>query len=106
MRYRCWSNLKRNMRFLFGIAATVAFFLSICLQGHSSQRVRQWKWIGPAAGAIRQIVPDRSEPNLWYAVNNGFLYRSTNGAETWKELRLRSVDSVFVHPLTSELFVI
>ena len=50
-----------------------------------------WRWIGPPAGSIEELRPDRSDPALWFAVNNGSLYRSTDGARTWKSAGLRNV---------------
>lgn len=50
-----------------------------------------WRWTGPAAGTIEELRPDRSNPNLWFAVNNGSLYRSTDGGQSWNTMTLRDV---------------
>ncbi|HEY7162045.1 MAG TPA: hypothetical protein VH815_12340, partial [Acidobacteriota bacterium] len=73
----------------------------------------QWQWIGPPAGTIQQIIPDRKNPNVWYSVNNGVLYRSTNGAKSWNVTPLSnlqdpydtSVAPVVVDSESSNLFV-
>lgn len=44
----------------------------------------EWKPEGPAAGVVRQLLPDRSNPGRWYAVAGSDLYRSTDAGQTWK----------------------
>ena len=50
-----------------------------------------WRWTGPAAGTIEELRPDRSNPDLWFAVDNGSLYRSTNGGRSWQTTGVRNV---------------
>lgn len=83
-------------------------FIGVCFAGE-----RQWKWIGPSAGSIEQIVSDRNNPKLWYVVNNGVLYRSIDEGARWIP-RLGSliteIDKTFqpvtLNPFTSEVLVL
>src|SRR5262249_53098559 len=54
-----------------------------------------WQWIGPSAGNIQQILPDRNHPAIWYVVNNGVLYRSGNGAQSWQVTALNQLEDVY-----------
>lgn len=65
-----------------------------------------WKWVGPPGGTVAELVPDRSNPNLWFAVNNSSLYRSGDNGSTWERKQLEDVVSVSVNPLGSEVLVI
>jgi photosystem II stability/assembly factor-like uncharacterized protein len=88
------------------VIAYLFCFLSICI-AHGS--THDWKWIGPAVGSIRQIVPDRNNAGLWFAVSEGKIYRTTNGARDWRQLKISKDSSeafVAVHSLTSEVWAI
>jgi photosystem II stability/assembly factor-like uncharacterized protein len=65
-----------------------------------------WKWLGPPAGTVAELVPDRNNPNLWFAVNNASLYRSEDDGSTWQRKQLENVVSVSVNPVGSEVLVI
>lgn len=65
----------------------VSFAILVCASTASAD----WRWFGPPAGSIEELAPDRSNPSLWFAVNNGSLYRSTDSARTWTTTRLRDV---------------
>src|SRR5437016_1495414 len=77
-----------------------------------------WRWIGPEAGTIEQLAPDRNHPGIWYAVNNGRLYRSVDDGNQWEPTAIKGLAGwrgdgyyyfaappVSVQPLTSEVFV-
>lgn len=53
----------------------------------------EWTPAGPSAGVVRQLLPDRSDPNRWYAIAGSDLYRSTDAGQTWK-LSLHSISQV------------
>lgn len=77
-----------------------------------------WKWTGPEAGQVRLIVPDPQDAKTWYVVNGDRLYRSTDGAQSWKDSGLPGMRYVYssdsvgaaqpvaVHPATSEVAAI
>src|SRR5262245_7496182 len=79
-----------------------------------------WKWLGPEAGNIQLIVPDRSHPGVWYVDNNGRFYRSTDGGRRWSATTIFNLSSVgaeyfdslgnalpiTVHPISSEVLAI
>ncbi len=54
---------------------------------------RTWKQIGPAGGSVYEIIPDRSNPNIWYSIVNETLYRSSDNARSWKRI------AEFVHSI-------
>jgi|GEM_PF-6704974 len=70
-----------------------------------------WVRTGPVTGTVVDIVPDRRNPSLWYAIhgNNdytGRLYRSTDNGESWTPTRLDQIASIVVSPSNSEVFVL
>lgn len=71
--------MKRSLLALFFILGCLPFVFA------------DWRWIGPAAGTIEELRPDRSNPSLWFAVNNGSMYRSTDGGQSWNPTGLRNV---------------
>lgn len=72
----------------------------------NADKASTWVRIGPPAGEIQQILPDRRNPDVWYAINQGILYRSENRAQTWKPSSLENVFFIAVHPVTSSIFAI
>lgn len=62
----------------------------------------RWKQLGPRGGFVREIVPDRSQPNVWYTVTDFRLYRSGDFGKTWTKI-LDNISQVTVHPYTSEV---
>lgn len=66
----------------------------------------RWTLLGPQAGAVEQIVPDRSDPSVWYAINTGRLYRSRDGGRNWWATSLIDVRQVVVTPGNSELLAV
>src|SRR5215813_10800424 len=93
---------------------SILLILVVGCSGFAIAADHQWQWIGPPAGTIQQIVPDRKNPNVWYTVNNGVLYRSTDGAKTWHVTPMNnlqdpydaSVVPVVVDPQSSNVFVL
>ena len=68
----------------------------------------EWHRTGPTAGSISKLVPDRSHPGVWYAIeqSNRSLYRSVDNGESWIYTRLSGVGSIVVHSGSSEVFVV
>lgn len=79
----------------------LVFFIPLLLSGSSEQ----WRWIGPLAGEINQLVPDRNNPDIWYAGTNIAVYRSENGARRWQRIHDGNA-RIYVHPRTSELLLV
>lgn len=90
----------------------LALFLVLFLASWSHA---EWRWIGPGAGSIEELTPDRANSSLWFAVDDGFLYRSTDAGRSWKSTGLRDVGhqgyypvrggAVTIIPATSEILV-
>src|SRR5215216_8113447 len=77
------------------------------------KEVRQWEITGPWGGDVRVMVaaPDNSSL-LYLGTSDGQIYRSTDGAQTWRRLkpglgrRGLSVDSIVIDPRnTNTLYV-
>ncbi len=64
----------------------------------------QWVYVGPAGAQPNEFVPDRKDPSLWYATQSGTLYRSTDGAKSWKPIAEGGYD-LFVNPADSSVYV-
>jgi photosystem II stability/assembly factor-like uncharacterized protein len=64
----------------------------------------RWSEIGPKGGFVSQIERDPNQPNVWYSITNGSLYRSNDWGKSWNKL-FEHVRSVSVHPKTSEVIV-
>src|SRR5437868_12385445 len=46
-----------------------------------------WSFVGPFGGDARSLAIDPSDPNrLYLGTNDGQIYRTTDGAETWTRL--------------------
>lgn len=76
--------------------------LLLSCYGQLSAGSPEFHYIGPSGGNVTQIVPVRHQSKIWYAVNNGDLYRSTDTGRAWT-LRLKGVKQVLVHPVTHEV---
>lgn len=63
----------------------------------------QWKWIGPETGKNLNLVPDPQHSNIWYCLNDGKLFRSTNSTESWIMLNF-DPSGFIVHPISSRIF--
>lgn len=75
-----------------------------------AQHAPDWKRIGPSAGWVRTLIPDRNDPNLWFVLTGndrtaGNWYRSTDAARTWRPMNVPA-GKLFVHPITSEIQVV
>lgn len=81
------------------------FILFVLLISAITAEARAWKWIGPGAGTIDQLVPDRSHPATWYAVSTGSLYHSKDGGNTWLPANIPNVLAIAVQPSTSNVLV-
>src|SRR5262245_28012227 len=44
----------------------------------------EWVGIGPDSGAIRALAIDPQNPKILYAITPGGLFKSTDGAATWR----------------------
>lgn len=67
----------------------------------------QWIPVGPPGGdfSVLVLVPDRKDPKLWYTIQDGWLYKSTDGAKTWNNTGAEASDEVYVSPVDSAVFV-
>lgn len=67
----------------------------------------QWIREGPDIGSIVSIVPDRSHPQIWFAIEapQGRLYRSIDNGKSWQYTNQKYVSQVFVHSVSSEVFI-
>lgn len=87
------------------------FWILFLIAGTLSAQSR-WERLGPPqAATIRQLIPDRNRPNLWFVIDEeGFaqsrLYRSTNFGKNWIRSSITDVSSVAVHPVTSEVYAV
>lgn len=63
---------------------------------------RKWIPVGPTAGW--RMLPDRSNPNLWYSADYDNLYRSVDGAMSWAKNRMPRAYRFHVHPFDSTLY--
>lgn len=88
-----------------GTFTLVMLLIFSVLQGDTIPS-RHWKLIGPNGGVVNQIVPDRRNSNLWFLINNGNLYRSSDDIGTWRTTGLNYVRQVAVHPATSTVYVL
>lgn len=95
--------MKPKVRFIGIITKAAVGFLLIIFLNNSPGDISQWKWIGIPLGSISQIIPDRKNPNIWFIQNNNVVYKSTNGARTWKSLM---TGTPALSPSSSELFVL
>jgi photosystem II stability/assembly factor-like uncharacterized protein len=89
----------------FGTFVLLMLFIFPVLQGDTIPS-RHWKLIGPNGGVVGQIVPDRRNSNLWFLINNGVLYRSSDRAATWRSTGLNYVKQVVIHPGTSTVYAL
>lgn len=71
----------------------------------SSKEVRQWEVTGPWGGDVRALVASTDNSDLLYlGTADGQIFRSTDGARTWRRLRPGlekrglSVDSIVLDP--------
>lgn len=66
-----------------------------------------WYRVGPVAGDIRQIEPDRAHPGVWYVVESQErrLYRSIDNGVTWENTHQVNVRQLMVHSASSEVFI-
>jgi len=77
------------------------------------KEVRQWEITGPWGGDVRAMVAAPDDSNMLYlGTSDGQIYRSTDGAATWRRLkpgigrRGLSVDSIVIDPRnTNTLYV-
>src|SRR5262245_55891913 len=85
-------------------AQVVLFLILLILRYEVS--ADQWQSIGPFICTVRQFVPDRNHPALWFALAwTGAAYRSTDMGKSWNQLSI-SASQIVVHPRTSEVFAV
>jgi photosystem II stability/assembly factor-like uncharacterized protein len=89
----------------FGTLILLMLFIFSVLEGDTIPS-RRWRLIGPNGGVVEQIVPDRKISDLWFLLNNGVLYRSSDGARTWSSTGLHYVNQIAVHPVTSTVYAL
>ena len=82
--------------------------LLVFLAGSGPGDELDWNRVGPTAGSVREIIPDRNNPNVWYLVENQFsrLYKSVDNGETWKYTGYNRIRQIIVHSASSEVFIL
>lgn len=76
----------------------------------NAKEVRQWEVTGPWGGDVRVMVASKDDSNLLYlGTGDGQIFRSTDGANTWRRLRPGlekrglSVDNIVIDPRDPKL---
>lgn len=64
-----------------------------------------WIPVGPPGGEPARLVPDRRNPKLWYTAQDGVLYKTTDGARTWRP-GPEAIDVLYIGPADSAVFVL
>jgi photosystem II stability/assembly factor-like uncharacterized protein len=90
------------MKAAFALVISFKLFVSFV---SADDRAVAFHNVGPYGGPVQEIVPDRQQKNLWYAISNQDLYRSTDVGRSWM-LSRRSVSQVMIHPVTAELLAV
>jgi photosystem II stability/assembly factor-like uncharacterized protein len=83
-------------------ALAISMFLLAAVYSDASG----WKWIGPGAGKVQQIIADRRHPAIWYTVNENMLYRSSDFLKSWRPIKIDNVYFIEIHPFNSQLFIL
>ena len=68
--------------------------------------LNRWTLTGPEGGSVRALVVSPSDENTLYAsVTRSGVYKSSDGARTWRRLDLGTeADDLAIVPLTGNLF--
>src|SRR4249919_2198839 len=85
----------------------IYFFLTVLI---NLSRVGATQWIpvgspGATSSVFGSLVPDRNDPKLWYTIQEGLLFKSTDGAKTWKNTTAEVYAELYVNPADSAVFV-
>lgn len=90
---------------------TLCAILLVLIAGIAPALDSRWQKLGPETGNIPEIVADRKNPQLWFALDverqfEARLYRSTDTGKTWIRGPLKNVTQVVVQDITSNVFVV
>lgn len=81
------------MRVIF----TVWLVLAAAVALPADTQPRSWKWIGPGTMDAIRLIPAPGDSAVWFVINNERLYRSADGARTWKDTGISGAVDVLFH---------
>src|SRR5205809_8025046 len=82
------------------------FVLLFLIYAAALNAANRWQSIGPNAGTISQLMPDRNNPNIVLAINDSSLYRSTDQGSHWKKVPIANANFVQIASKTGQVFVL